>query len=190
MKSSLLLKDVLPFTLWYGLMIFLAIGADAVLHRLDMVFIGRYLGYVGTGLILFSFLYSLRKRKVIETGSPKTYLRMHEYMAWSGSILILVHAGIHFNALLPWLATLLLLVNVASGLVGKFLLKKASDDLQASRQEMLLTGMGSEEVEKHLHFEAIIVNGMKKWRVIHLPIALLLGIASLLHIVTVFMFSK
>lgn len=190
MKPSLLLKDVLPFTLWYGLMIFLALSVDVVLHRFDLVFVGRYLGYVGTGLILLSFLYSLRKRKVIATGSPKTYLSMHEYMAWSGSILILVHAGIHFNALLPWLAVLLLLVNVGSGLVGKFLLKRANDDLQVSRQELLATGIPSEEVEKRLYFEAIFVSGMKKWRVVHLPIAMLLGIVSLLHIVTVFMFSK
>ncbi len=190
MKPSLLLKDVLPFTLWYGLMIFLALCVDVVLHRFDLVYIGHNLGYVGTGLILFSFLYSLRKRKVIATGFPKTYLRKPEYMAWSGSILILVHAGIHFNALLPWLAVMLLLVNVASGLVGKFLLKRASDDLQASRQELLSSGIAMEEVEKRLYFEAIFVSGTKKWRVVHLPIALTLGIVSLLHIVTIFMFSK
>jgi hypothetical protein len=31
-------------------------------------------------------------------------MRLHERMAWPGSLLILVHAGIHFNAVLAWLA--------------------------------------------------------------------------------------
>ena len=42
---------------------------------------------------------------------------------------MLVHAGIHFNALLPWLATFVLMLVVALGLVGKFLLKDASASL-------------------------------------------------------------
>lgn len=190
MKTSLLLKDVLPFVTWYGLMIFFAICIDIVLHSFGLVWVGRYLGYVGTFTILFSFLYSLRKRKVIKTGAPKTYLSLHEYMAWSGSILILVHAGIHFNAILPWLAILLLLINVGSGLVGKFLLKRANETLKTNREELLARGIATEEVAHQLHFESIAVDAMKKWRVIHLPIALLLGVFSLLHIVTVFMFSK
>ena len=68
----------------------------------------------------------LRKRKIIESGSPKKLLAIHEYMAWIGSVMLLIHAGIHFNALLPSLAIIMLLIAVASGLVVKFLLKKAN----------------------------------------------------------------
>jgi hypothetical protein len=33
--------------------------------------------------------------------------------------MVLIHAGIHFNAILPWLATVAMGVNVISGMVGK-----------------------------------------------------------------------
>ena len=190
MRPSVLLKDILPFALWYGLMVFFSFCIYLLLHSFVLVWVGRYLGYVGTFVVILGFLYSLRKRKVIQSGSLKTYLSLHEYMAWSGSILILVHAGIHFNAILPWLATLLLLANVASGLVAKFLLVRANETLKSDREQLLASGVSAEEVAHRLHFETIAVSTMKKWRVIHLPIALMLGVLSLIHIVTVFLFSK
>jgi cytochrome b561 len=170
-------------------MIFITIVIDYILHYYHLVFIGRYLGLIGTLIILSSFVYSLRKRKIIQSGSPKELLKMHEYLAWIGSVLILVHAGVHFNDLLPWLVILMLLINVASGLVGKFLLKNASLSLSASRQEFIASGMSNEDVERKLFFDTITVDAMKKWRVVHLPIAFTLGILSLLHIITILIFS-
>lgn len=170
-------------------MILLAIVIDYFLHRLQLVQIGRYLGYAGTGLIIISFIYSLRKRKIIQTGSPKNLLMLHEYLAWGGSILILVHAGIHFNAVLPWLAVLMLLIAVASGLVGKYLLKKANESLKEKRKELMDSGMNNEEADKKLFFDSVTVDMMKKWRLVHYPITLMLGILSLLHIITIFMFG-
>src|SRR5574337_82839 len=117
MKGSVFGKYVLPFIEWFALMIVLAIALDYFFHRFHLLNIGRYLGYVGTFVIVASFVYSLRKRKIITRGSPKQLLTLHEYMAWAGSIMILVHAGIHFNALLPWMAVFVLLIAAASGLV-------------------------------------------------------------------------
>ena len=190
MKQPLLVKYVLPFIQWYALMIFLAIAIDYFLHRFQLVSVGRYLGFVGTLAIVISFVYSLRKRKIIESGSPKQLLALHEYLAWIGSIMLLVHAGIHFNAVLPWLAILMLLIAVASGLVGKFLLKKANETLKEKRQELIKTGMKPEDADKKLFFDSITVDLMKKWRVVHLPITLILGLLSLMHIITIIMFSK
>ena len=171
------------------MMIVITIIIDYSLHYFDLVYIGRHLGLMGTCLIVLSFVYSLRKRKIIQSGSPKEFLKMHETLAWIGSVLILVHAGVHFNALLPWLAILMLLINVASGLVGKFLLKNASVSLSSNRQELINAGMSKDEAEKKLFFDTITVNAMKKWRVVHLPIAYTLGILSLLHIITILIFS-
>ena len=190
MKKPLLVKYVLPFFQWYALMILIAIAVDYFLHRLNLVWVGRYLGLIGTLFILVSLTYSLRKRKLIEYGSPKQLLKLHENLSWIGSIMLLVHAGIHFNALLPWLAILMLLITVASGLVGKFLLKKANEALKERKQDLINTGITIGEVEKILHFDSITVDLMKKWRVVHLPITLILGILSLMHIVTVIMFGK
>lgn len=190
MKQPLLIKYVLPFIQWYALMIFIAIGIDYLLHLFDLVYIGRYLGFWGTAVIVMSFIYSLRKRKIIKFGSPKKLLTLHNYMAWAGSIMLLVHAGIHFNAVLPWLAILTLLIAVASGLVGKFLLARANDTLDERRESLIRQGISSEEVDKKLFFDSITVDLMKKWRIVHLPITLLLLILSLMHIVTIIMFSK
>lgn len=190
MKKPLLIKYFLPFIQWYALMIFLAIGIDFILHRLNLVFIGRYLGIGGTIVILLSFVYSLRKRKLIQSGSPKKLLQLHEYLAWAGSIMLLVHAGIHFNAWLPWLAIVMLLITVGSGLVGKFLLKKANETLKERRLELINTGSSKEDADKILFFDSITVDLMKKWRIVHLPITLLLGVLALLHIITILMFSK
>ena len=190
MKQSILIRHVLPFVIWYVLMILVTIVIDYLLHYFKFVSVGLYFGYVGTFLIIFSFIYSLRKRNYITLGSPKYYLRFHEYMAWVGSVMILVHAGIHFNAQLAWLAVLMLLINVASGLVGKFLLKTARDSLSAKRQNLADTGIGKDEVDKKLFFDAVMVDAMRKWREIHLPISLMFGILSILHIITVFIFGK
>ncbi|HRH65557.1 MAG TPA: hypothetical protein PLU53_04625 [Bacteroidia bacterium] len=190
MKKPLFVKYVLPFFQWYALMILLAIAIDYLLHRLNLVYIGRYLGTIGTFVIILSFVYSLRKRKIIEYGSPKQLLALHEYLAWIGSILLLVHAGIHFNALLPWLAIFMLLIAVASGLVGKFLLKQANETLKERKQTLIKSGFSKEEADKKLFFDSITVDLMKKWRVVHLPITLLSGLLALMHIITIFMFSK
>ncbi len=190
MKKPLLVKHFLPFIQWYALMIFIAIGIDFILHQLDLVFIGRYLGTVGTIVILLSFMYSLRKRKIIASGSPKNLLMLHEYLAWAGSIMLLVHAGIHFNAWLPWLAIVMLLITVGSGLVGKFILKKANESLKERNLVLINSGSSKAEADKILFFDSITVDLMKKWRIVHLPITLLLGVLVLLHLITIIMFSK
>ena len=189
MKLPIVVLQVLPFLFLYTLMILVTIIIDYLLHYFQLVYVGRYLGLIGTCFILISFVYSLRKRKLIQLGSPKELLKMHEQLAWIGSVLLLVHAGIHFNSLLPWLAVLMLLINVASGLVGKFLLKNSSLELNSRKQELLQAGMSKEEADKKLFLDTITVDAMKKWRVIHLPIAFTLGILSLLHIITILIFS-
>ena len=72
MKTGIILKDIIPFLTWYATLIFGALFFDFVLHYFDLVFIGRYLGYLGTFTILLSFLYSLNKRKV-------SLLRLQKY---------------------------------------------------------------------------------------------------------------
>lgn len=190
MKQSVFIKYLLPFFQWYALMIFIAIAIDYFLHRFQLVAMGRYLGYVGTFIVVVSFVYSLRKRKIIQIGSPKRLLELHEYLAWIGSILIIVHAGIHFNALLPWLAILMLLISVATGLIGKFLLQISNESLKEKKQELLNKGISKEDTEKQLFFDSVTVGLMKKWRAVHLPITFVLLILVILHIMSIVMYSK
>ena len=92
-RISLFTREVVPFFLQLALLGLAALAIDALLHWLNAVWIGRYLGIPGVLLIIGSFGYSLRKRKLITTGNPATLLRLHERMAWAGSLLILRACG-------------------------------------------------------------------------------------------------
>jgi hypothetical protein len=190
MRRSLLFRQIAPSLFWYALLVVSAIGLDYVLHRMGQAWVGRYMGILGTALILLSLLYSARKRKLIERGSPKTLLDLHEYLSWAGALMILVHAGIHFNALLPWLALLLLLVVVASGFVGKNLLKDARDRLKSREAELKKQGLGGDELEKRLLLDSVTVDAMKKWRSVHVPLTVTLATLALLHAVSIMVFWR
>ena len=153
-----------------------------------MVWVGRYLGIPGTLLIIGSFGYSLRKRKLIKSGQPAQLLRRHEYMAWAGSLLILVHSGIHFNAILGWLAVFAMLVNIASGLTGKFLLDRSRKRMDEARQRLRAQGLTPAQLEEQLYWDSLTFDVVKKWRVVHYPITLAFTVLALGHIVSIFLF--
>jgi hypothetical protein len=188
MRFSLFTREVVPFFLQLALLGLVALGFDALLHWLNAVWIGRYLGIPGALLIIGSFGYSLRKRKLITSGNPATLLRLHERMAWAGSLLILVHAGIHFNAILAWLAVWAMLVNIASGLTGKFLLQRARSRLEETREQLRAQGLSSTELEDSLYWDSLTFDAVKQWRAVHYPIALAFAVLAVGHIVSIFLF--
>jgi hypothetical protein len=188
MKSSLFNREVMPFLLTLAGLAVAALLIDALLHLLDAVWIGRYLGIPGTLLILGSFGYSLRKRKLISVGRPIQLLRLHERMAWAGSLLVLVHAGIHFNAILAWLAVLAMLINVGSGLTGKFLLQRSLRRLEKTRQRMRQQGLSADDLEERMYWDSFTFDVVKQWRVVHYPITLAFAVLASAHILSVFLF--
>ena len=188
LKAHLFSREVLPFYLSL-----LALGAaalllDAVLHLLGAVWVGRWLGIPGILLIIASLAYSARKHKLIRWGQPVKLLRLHERMAWAGSLLLLVHAGIHFNAILAWLAVGAMLINVASGLTGKYLLKRARQRLDSARQAMLDQGLSPEQLAERTYWDSLTFDVIRQWRTVHLPITLAFAVLALAHIVAVMLF--
>ncbi|MBK9443815.1 MAG: hypothetical protein IPN53_22000 [Comamonadaceae bacterium] len=188
MNNSLWGKHVLPFTLLLGALAVAALAGDYVLHRLNLVWVGRYLGIPGTLLIIGSLYYSLRKRKHVTSGDPKTLLKMHEFSAWLGSLMVLIHAGVHFNAILPWLATVAMGINVISGLVGKLLLARAREHMNTQRNHFQLRGLSKPEVEQAVFWDAVAVDAMTRWRKVHIPIFVVFAVLALGHIISVFLF--
>jgi hypothetical protein len=186
--SSLWRRHVLPFTLLLGLLAVATIAGDYLLHRLNLVWVGRYLGIPGTLLIIGSLVYSLRKRKYITAGSPKTLLTLHEIGTWIGSLMVLIHAGIHFNAILPWLATVAMGVNVISGMVGKLLLGRSREHVLGQREHYQLRGLSKVEVERAVFWDAVTLDAMNKWRKVHIPIFIIFAVLSLGHIISIFLF--
>ncbi len=188
LKAHLLSREVVPFYLSLAALAAVALLFDALLHYFNIVWIGRYLGIPGSLLILGSFGYSLRKRKMIKRGQPVTLLRWHERMAWAGSLLILVHAGIHFNAILGWLAVWAMLINVGSGLTGKYLLERARRRMEASREQMRAQGGSTAALNEQLHWDSLTFDVVKQWRVVHYPITLAFAVLALAHIISIFLF--
>ncbi len=188
MDRSLIRKEVIPFLKMFGSLILATIIVDALLHLFDLVWIGRWLGIPGTLLILLSFLYSMRKRKIISFGKPKTLLTLHETLTWIGALMILVHAGIHIYTILPWLALIAMLVNVMSGLTGKYLLNRSRLFIAERREAYSQQGLSEAAVEKKLFWDATTFDLMKKWRAVHLPITLVFAVLGITHILSIFLF--
>lgn len=188
MNKSLFRQELLPFFGQFSLLVLASIISDFLLHQFNLVWVGRYMGIPGTIIILLSLLYSLRKRKIITIGSPKALLWLHETLTWIGSLMVLVHAGIHFNAVLPWLAMIGMVINVLSGLVGQRLLHRSRQHLREKEEKYLLHGLSKEEVEREIFWDAVTYDMMAKWRVVHFPISFLFAAFTLGHIVSIFLF--
>ncbi len=188
MQAKLLRREVLPFLLALAALALVALVIDAVLHVFNIVWIGRYLGIPGTLLIVGSFQYSLRKRKIITSGNPSQLLRLHERMAWAGSLLVLVHAGIHFNAILGWLAVWAMLINVASGLTGKYLLQRSRRRMEEVQMRLRQQGVTAADIEERLYWDSLTFDAVKRWRAVHFPITLAFAVLALAHIIAIFLF--
>jgi hypothetical protein len=188
MERSLIRKEVIPFVMMFGALVLATIITDTLLHQFDLVWIGRWLGIPGTILILLSFFYSMRKRKMISFGKPRTLLILHETLTWLGALMILVHAGIHIYTILPWLALIAMLVNVISGMTGKYLLDRSRRFLAVKKEAYSQQGLSEEAIEKKLFWDATTFDLMKKWRVVHLPITLAFAVLGITHILSIFLF--
>jgi hypothetical protein len=161
---------------------------DLVLHLTDLVWIGRYLGIPGVILILLSFGHSLRKRGMIKSDNPIRLLRLHEWLAWIGATLVLVHAGIHFNAVLAWCAVVAMAVNITSGLTGKYLVQRSQRWMKQTKAELREEGLTDTEIEERLFWDSLAASLVRKWRTIHLPIALAFAVLATAHILSTFLF--
>jgi hypothetical protein len=188
MERSLISKKVMPFILSFVALIVVTAIVDALLHLFDMTWIGRWLGIPGVLLILFSFLYSMRKRKKISFGKPKTLLKLHEVLTWSGALMVLVHAGIHVYNILPWLALVAMMVNIISGMTGQYLLDRSRRYVAEKRAHYVEQGLTAEAAEKKLFWDSVTFDLMKKWRAVHFPITLVFSVLVITHIFTIFLY--
>lgn len=188
MSLGLLIREILPFYFRLVVLAVVTLLIDLILHLTDMVWIGRYFGIPGVILIVLSFGHSLRKRGVIKSTNPVRLLRLHEWLAWIGSTFVLVHAGIHFNAVLAWLAVLAMAVNIVSGLTGKYLVLRAQRWLKQARSDLRDAGHADDEIEQKLFWDSLAAGWVRKWRTIHLPIALAFAVLAIAHVLSTFLF--
>ncbi|NTU68829.1 MAG: hypothetical protein HGB02_08125 [Chlorobiaceae bacterium] len=191
MWQSVLIQRALPLSISYLLLIVASLSLDYLLHVAGLSWVGRYLGPLGTAFIIFSFGYSARKHKVVRNGTLKAFLRMHCNAGWVGTLMILVHSGVHFNALLPWAATGLMMVVTASGHVGQYLLRKFREEVTRKKKELGMTD--SREPEEYLTdiqqiVDSLTVRALEQWRAIHMPLVSFLVVLTLFHMLSVAFF--
>lgn len=182
MRQTIVFREVIPSIIWYLLMIVSMFVVDALLHLLGVDWISRYLGIVGTILIILSFAHSMRKRKYIQVGAPRLYLQLHELLGWIGAVLVLVHAGFNFHAFLPWAALISMLIVIASGFTGSYLLKSALADVKARQAALRKMETPDPELESQLYLDSYAVDVMKKWRTVHMPLTAVFVVLTVIHI--------
>ncbi|GAX61373.1 hypothetical protein SCALIN_C22_0083 [Candidatus Scalindua japonica] len=102
--------------------------------------------------------------------------------------MILVHAGIHFYTILPWLALITMLITVISGMTGTYLLNRSHRFLAKKKKVYSQLGLSEEEIERKIFWDATTLDLMKKWRAVHLPITLVFAVLCILHILSIFLF--
>ena len=187
MWKSVLIQRALPLSVSYLLLIIAAIGLDYLLHVTHLAWIGRYMGFAGTAFLVFSFGYSARKKKLVKSGTLKLFLRLHCNAGWIGTLMILIHSGIHFNALLPWLATAFMLVVTASGHVGQYLLKKVREEVKMKMKQRGIN-VTENDLDQRLYWDTLTVKTLEKWRTMHMPMVSVLMALALIHILSITFF--
>lgn len=103
-------------------------------------------------------------------------------LGWLGALVLLVHGGIHFNALVPWLALVAMLAVVASGLTGKYLLRGARESLREREAALAAQGLGPPAIERELLGHSLLVDTMQQWRRVHMPLTMVFTALAALHL--------
>jgi hypothetical protein len=188
MWKSVLVQRTLPLTISYLLLIIAAISLDYLLHVAHLVWVGRYLGISGAFFLALSSGYSARKKKVFKNGGLKIFLKLHCNAGWIGTLMIIVHSGIHFNAILPWTATFLMMVVTASGHVGQYLLKKVKEEVKINMKQLGINATLDEEMEQQHYWDSLTIKTLEQWRMVHKPMVALLLALTVTHIFSILFF--
>jgi len=186
MWKSLLIQRTLPLTASYLMLIIAGIVLDNILHIAHLVWVGRYLGILGTIFFALSAVYSARKKKVIKSGTMKLFLRLHCNAGWIATLMIIVHSGIHFNAILPWAATALMMIVTGSGHVGQYLVKKLKDEVKLKMKQLGIPP--NKDGDEEQYWDSLTVKALEQWRAMHRPMVSFLVLLTSIHILSIFFF--
>ncbi|WP_367154119.1 hypothetical protein [Methylomonas sp. HYX-M1] len=144
--------------------------------------IGHVVGWVGFAVILTVFVYSVKKRYGGKAGWPKGWFLVHQVAGIVGPILIVIHAGPHFHALVPTLALLAMGVVTVSGLIGVAVHRKAISLLNAQRKELISQGLSQEDIEDRLFDLASDEETFRIWQIIHVPMVMIFLVLVITHV--------
>ena len=96
--------------------------------------------------------------------------------------------GLTRRAWLGGLAAGAMMLVVASGHIGKFLLRRSREALRNKQQTLAAGGLSEEEIEKQLFWDALTLRLMTQWRMVHIPFVMVFVTLAILHILSIFFF--
>ncbi len=144
---------------------------------------GHIVGWIGFGMILLACGYPLKRWLHPNQVWSKSWFRVHQVMGIGGPLLIIVHSGAHFHALVPVLGLIVMTLVVLSGIAGQALHHLASQTLYEQRHELARQGMSRNKIEAQLYDLAREENALRWWRCIHVPLTWTFFSLAVLHIV-------
>jgi hypothetical protein len=143
---------------------------------------GHVVGWVGLAVILMVFIYSVKKRFDRNAGWPKSWFMVHQVAGIFGPLLILVHAGWHFHALVPLLTLIFMGFVVVSGVIGVAVHRKALALLKHTRKELANLGLSQAAIEDRLYDLVSGEETFRVWQIVHVPMVMLFLALLTVHI--------
>lgn len=100
--------------------------------------LGYWLGVAGGVMMLFIFLYPLRKhvRFLHQLGQMKGWLVVHMALGLGGPLLILAHSTFHIGSLNAAVALYSMLIVAGSGIIGRFVYVRINRGLQGEKNQL------------------------------------------------------
>ena len=144
---------------------------------------GHVVGWLGLAVIMLVFVYSLKKRYGLNVGTPRGWLRVHIVAGVVGPVLILVHSGSHFHALVPVVTMVIMAIIVMSGIIGQAIHLLALKTLNQQRRWLIQEGMTQAETDVRLEELASEEELFRWWRAVHAPLTFTFVILAALHII-------
>ncbi len=143
---------------------------------------GHLMGWMGMGITLLVFVYPIKKRMSRDRRWPRGWFRVHMVAGVMGPLVILLHSGAHFHALVPLLALAAMAVVVISGIVGQGIHYLVLRTLKDSRRQLHDQGLAAEEIELRLHRMAAEEEAFRLWQSIHAPMTLMFLVLTAMHV--------
>lgn len=151
-------------------------------HPFGHTQMGHAVGWAGLLLILLVFAYPIRKRFAKDRRWPKGWFQVHKALGVLGPLIILVHSGAHFHALVPVLAMIAMGLVVLSGITGQVLHHLALRTLNEQQRELAHQGLSDAEIQSRLHDLASREETFRLWQCIHAPLTATFVVLMLMHI--------
>lgn len=144
--------------------------------------IAHLVGWIGLILIALVFVYPVKRRLHPNELWPKQWFEIHQICGIVGPVIIFLHSGFHFHAIVPVLALVTMTLVVMSGITGQALHYYAFQTLYDRRHELTAQGLSPEAVESRLHELALQEETLRWWSCVHGPLTFSFVAFSLSHI--------